>query len=173
MKMLRQPRYCVRKPPMKGPADRPVYTAATLIPSTRPRSRAGYTAVSSAAPVPNTMAAPSNGKSKGKLRHFALSVPDPRERPLEKQQAADQAHLRFRDERSDFLSFIALWEFFAAELARASSEPPAVLRERVTSKGGTTHAALTHMEAMHVGDHFQEALEKARIRAAELGREFG
>ncbi len=43
----------------------------------------------------------------------ALAVPDPRERPLEKQQAADQAHLRFRDERSDFLSLIALWQFFA------------------------------------------------------------
>jgi len=47
----------------------------------------------------------------------ALSVPDPRERPLEKQQAADQAHLRFRDERSDFLSLVALWQFFADALA--------------------------------------------------------
>ena len=47
----------------------------------------------------------------------ALSVPDPRERPLEKRQAADQAHLRFRDERSDFLSLIALWQFFADTLA--------------------------------------------------------
>ncbi|MCC6867313.1 MAG: ATP-dependent RNA helicase HrpA, partial [Burkholderiales bacterium] len=43
----------------------------------------------------------------------ALAVPDPRERPLDRQQAADQAHLRFRDERSDFLSLVALWEFFA------------------------------------------------------------
>jgi len=43
----------------------------------------------------------------------ALAVPDPRERPLDKQQAADQAHLRFRDDRSDFLSLVALWEFFA------------------------------------------------------------
>ena len=42
----------------------------------------------------------------------ALAVPDPRERPLDKQAAADQAHLRFRDERSDFLSLVALWEFF-------------------------------------------------------------
>ncbi|HEY5365554.1 MAG TPA: ATP-dependent RNA helicase HrpA, partial [Casimicrobiaceae bacterium] len=42
----------------------------------------------------------------------ALAVPDPRERPHDKRQAADQAHLRFRDERSDFLSVIALWEFF-------------------------------------------------------------
>jgi ATP-dependent helicase HrpA len=48
----------------------------------------------------------------------ALAVPDPRERPLERQQAADQAHLRFRDERSDFLSLVALWEFFADALDR-------------------------------------------------------
>src|SRR5205814_7702327 len=47
----------------------------------------------------------------------ALAVPDPRERPLEKKQAADQAHLRFRDERSDFLSLIALWQFFSDALA--------------------------------------------------------
>ena len=44
----------------------------------------------------------------------ALSVPDPRERPLEKAQAADQAHLRFRDERSDFLSLVNLWQVFEA-----------------------------------------------------------
>ncbi|HEY2862947.1 MAG TPA: ATP-dependent RNA helicase HrpA [Casimicrobiaceae bacterium] len=47
----------------------------------------------------------------------ALAVPDPRERPLEKRQAADQAHLRFRDERSDFLSLMALWQFFADALS--------------------------------------------------------
>jgi len=47
----------------------------------------------------------------------ALSVPDPRERPLAQAQAADQAHLKFRDERSDFLSLVALWEFFADALA--------------------------------------------------------
>jgi ATP-dependent helicase HrpA len=51
----------------------------------------------------------------------ALAVPDPRERPLEKQQAADQAHLRFRDERSDFLSLIALWQFFDDALAAKRS----------------------------------------------------
>ena len=61
----------------------------------------------------------------------------------------------------------------AAELARASAESPAVLRERVTSKGGTTHAALSHMEEKKVGAHFEEALEKARARAQELGQAFG
>ena len=51
----------------------------------------------------------------------ALSVPDPRDRPLAKQQAADQAHLLFRDERSDFLSLLALWEFFEQKLAEKLS----------------------------------------------------
>ena len=42
----------------------------------------------------------------------ALSIQDPRERPLEKQQAADQAHSRFRVAGSDFLSLLALWTYF-------------------------------------------------------------
>ena len=43
----------------------------------------------------------------------ALSVQDPRERPLDAQQAADQAHRRFADEKSDFVAFLKLWEFVA------------------------------------------------------------
>src|SRR5690606_37809094 len=39
----------------------------------------------------------------------ALSVQDPRERPQEKQQAADQFHQRFRVEHSDFLAYVKLW----------------------------------------------------------------
>jgi ATP-dependent RNA helicase HrpA len=42
----------------------------------------------------------------------ALSVQDPRDRPFERQDAADRAHLRFQDERSDFLGFLKLWDFF-------------------------------------------------------------
>ena len=51
----------------------------------------------------------------------ALSVPDPRDRPLAKQQAADQAHLIFRDDRSDFLSLLALWQFFEQKLGEKLS----------------------------------------------------
>lgn len=40
----------------------------------------------------------------------ALEVQDPRERPLEKQQAADEAHRAFRHESSDFLSWLNLWD---------------------------------------------------------------
>ncbi len=42
----------------------------------------------------------------------ALSVQDPRERPLDAQQAADEKHARFRDDRSDFVSFLKLWEYY-------------------------------------------------------------
>jgi ATP-dependent helicase HrpA len=60
----------------------------------------------------------------------ALAVPDPRERPQERAQAADQAHLRFTDERSDFLSLIALWEFFEVASAEKLSHRKLVDRCR-------------------------------------------
>jgi len=50
----------------------------------------------------------------------ALSVQDPRERPLEQQQAADQIHATFRHEDSDFLTFLNLWRFLEQERARLS-----------------------------------------------------
>ena len=61
----------------------------------------------------------------------------------------------------------------ATELAARSDEPPAVLRERVTSKGGTTHAALQSLLADGVAPAFVKALKAAQHRAAELGDEFG
>ncbi|QOJ19798.1 MAG: ATP-dependent RNA helicase HrpA [Gammaproteobacteria bacterium] len=42
----------------------------------------------------------------------ALSVQDPRDRPFEHQTAADEAHRRFQDERSDFLAYLKLWDFY-------------------------------------------------------------
>ncbi|WBS01706.1 ATP-dependent RNA helicase HrpA [Pseudoduganella sp. SL102] len=42
----------------------------------------------------------------------ALSVQDPRDRPIEHQQAADQAHQKFADEKSEFLSYIRIWRWF-------------------------------------------------------------
>ena len=61
----------------------------------------------------------------------------------------------------------------AAELASASTDPLKLLRERVTSKGGTTYAALTSMEASGVKAAFVQAMQAAQTRAAELGDEFG
>ncbi len=58
-------------------------------------------------------------------------------------------------------------------LAASSSEPLSVLRERVTSKGGTTYAALTHMENKEVKATFVAAMQAAAARAKELGAQFG
>jgi pyrroline-5-carboxylate reductase len=61
----------------------------------------------------------------------------------------------------------------ASALAAASDEPLAVLRERVTSKGGTTYAALTSLAAADVQAAFVRAMQAAEQRARELGDEFG
>jgi pyrroline-5-carboxylate reductase len=61
----------------------------------------------------------------------------------------------------------------AAELAARSTEPAAVLRERVTSKGGTTEQALASMNADHVQDAIVRAIHAANRRARELGDELG
>ena len=51
----------------------------------------------------------------------ALSVQDPRERPLERQEAADAAHKRFADERSDFLAHLKMWSWFGQAVAHKQS----------------------------------------------------
>jgi pyrroline-5-carboxylate reductase len=61
----------------------------------------------------------------------------------------------------------------AAELAARSPEAPGTLRERVTSKGGTTERALATMQADRVADAIVRAVCAASERARELGDEFG
>jgi pyrroline-5-carboxylate reductase len=58
----------------------------------------------------------------------------------------------------------------AAALAQASPLQPAELRAQVTSKGGTTHAAITSLEDSGVRQAIVRALHAARTRAQELGR---
>lgn len=59
----------------------------------------------------------------------------------------------------------------AAELASRSSEPASTLRERVTSKGGTTERALATMNGDGVNDAIVRAIHAASARATELGDE--
>ena len=61
----------------------------------------------------------------------------------------------------------------AAQLAAQSPDPVSVLRERVTSKGGTTYAALQSMEQAGVKQAIVQALHAAAARGKELGEEFG
>jgi pyrroline-5-carboxylate reductase len=57
----------------------------------------------------------------------------------------------------------------SAMLAAQSNDSPAQLRERVTSKGGTTEAALKAFEEQKLAERFMRAVEAARDRGAELG----
>ena len=57
----------------------------------------------------------------------------------------------------------------AAKLAAQSDESPAVLRERVTSKGGTTEAALKVFAEEKLAERLERALRAASERGAELG----
>ncbi|MDV3123652.1 ATP-dependent RNA helicase HrpA [Mycobacterium sp. 21AC1] len=45
----------------------------------------------------------------------ALSIPDPRERPADREEAARQKHARFADEHSDFVSYLNLWRYLAEQ----------------------------------------------------------
>ncbi|AVF34473.1 ATP-dependent RNA helicase HrpA [Rahnella sikkimica] len=51
----------------------------------------------------------------------ALSIQDPRERPMDKQQASDEKHRRFADKDSDFLAFVNLWDHLKVQQKELSS----------------------------------------------------
>ena len=61
----------------------------------------------------------------------------------------------------------------AGRMVTESSDPPAKLREQVTSKGGTTAAALAVLERAGLRDIFAEAIAAAARRSAELADQFG
>lgn len=76
--------------------------------------------------------------------------------------------------RSDVASKLALHTVLgAAKLAAASREPPETLRRNVTSKGGTTEAALKVFDEERIAERFARALEAASRRGAQLGDELG
>ena len=83
------------------------------------------------------------------------------------QQAAQEMGLNAEQARR-----LAVQTFVgAARLAADSPEPASVLRERVTSKGGTTAAALARLEADGVKEAIVRALHAALARSKELGDE--
>ena len=64
----------------------------------------------------------------------ALSIQDPRERPAEKREQADQLHARFADEHSDFLALLNLWRY---------------LREQQLALSGNQFRRRCHAEFLH------------------------
>lgn len=59
----------------------------------------------------------------------------------------------------------------ASQLAYNSTEPPEILRQRVTSKGGTTAAAIAAFEETRVKEHIMHGAIAAKLRALEIGDE--
>ncbi len=88
-------------------------------------------------------------------------------------EAIEQAGIKLGLSPSDSRKLTLATFRGAAELAARSSEPPSILRERVTSKGGTTAAALAVLEESRLGASMEQALAAAARRGAELGDEFG
>jgi pyrroline-5-carboxylate reductase len=88
-------------------------------------------------------------------------------------EALEQAGLELGLTPAD-ARWLSLETFFGAvRLARDSGEQPAVLRARVTSKGGTTERALRSMEGSRVKALIIEAVRQAADRSRELGDELG
>jgi pyrroline-5-carboxylate reductase len=87
------------------------------------------------------------------------------------QLAASAEHLGLPKETAQKLALHTV--LGAAKLAASSSESPATLRKNVTSKGGTTEAALKVFDEEKLAERFGRALEAASNRGAELGRELG
>jgi ATP-dependent helicase HrpA len=86
----------------------------------------------------------------------ALSIPDPRERPADREEAARQKHARFADERSDFVSYLNLWRY---------------LREQRKERSGSAFRRMCREEFLHYLRirEWQDLTGQLRNIAAEIG----
>lgn len=86
----------------------------------------------------------------------ALTIPDPRERPVDREEAARQQHARFADESSDFLSYLNLWNY---------------LRERRKTLSGNAFRRLCREEFLHYLRirEWQDLVGQLRSVARDLG----
>jgi ATP-dependent helicase HrpA len=86
----------------------------------------------------------------------ALTIPDPRERPAEREEAARQSHARFADEHSDFMSYLNLWRY---------------LREQRNELSGNAFRRMCRNEFLHYLRirEWQDLVGQLRGIARELG----
>ena len=86
----------------------------------------------------------------------ALSIPDPRERPADREDAARQKHARFADERSDFISYLNLWRY---------------LREQRKERSGNAFRRMCREEFLHYLRirEWQDLTGQLRSIAGEIG----
>lgn len=86
----------------------------------------------------------------------ALTIPDPRERPSDREEAARQKHARFADEHSDFMSYLNLWRY---------------LREQRKSLSGNAFRRMCRSEFLHYLRirEWQDLVGQLRSIARDLG----
>ena len=72
----------------------------------------------------------------------ALSVQDVRDRPLDAQQQADQAHAKFDDEKSEFSGYLKLWKWISEARGGAPSLPSARAQKAMAAKKPVSNAVL-------------------------------
>ncbi len=86
----------------------------------------------------------------------ALSIPDPRERPTDREEAARQKHARFADENSDFMSYLNLWRY---------------LREQRNALSGNAFRRMCREEFLHYLRirEWQDLVGQLRSIARDLG----
>ena len=86
----------------------------------------------------------------------ALSIPDPRERPADREEAARQKHARFADEHSDFISYLNLWRY---------------LREQRKERSGNAFRRMCREEFLHYLRirEWQDLTGQLRSIARDLG----
>ncbi|OBG23850.1 ATP-dependent RNA helicase HrpA [Mycolicibacterium celeriflavum] len=86
----------------------------------------------------------------------ALSIPDPRERPADREEAARQKHARFADDHSDFVSYLNLWRY---------------LREQRQELSGNAFRRMCREEFLHYLRirEWQDLTGQLRSIAADLG----
>lgn len=65
----------------------------------------------------------------------ALSVQDPRDRPMTEREASDQAHAKFNDDKSEFISYLKLWRWYGEQVLHKASQRKlvALLRQNFLS----------------------------------------
>lgn len=62
----------------------------------------------------------------------ALSIQDPRERPFNAKEASDQAHAKFKDDKSEFMSYLKLWNWYNDAVANKASQRKLVEKLRTS-----------------------------------------
>ncbi|WP_353092884.1 ATP-dependent RNA helicase HrpA [Methylibium sp.] len=87
----------------------------------------------------------------------ALSVQDVRDRPLEQQQAADQKHKLFDDERSEFVGYLKLWHWIEAGRGHTAHSPAAPSTARAgegRGEGTAAHKLSNRQQEQRLREHF-------------------